>query len=86
MLPETGGNNCMKIPGYVLISAALLLAGGCIALAVYLKPEGRYQFQVSAPPGVMWVLDTRSGQLVDLRSSDFTRQGTPVKIFPKPVR
>ena len=75
----------MKIPGYVMISVALLLAGGCIAFAIYLKPEGRYQFQVSTPPGVMWVLDTRSGQLVDLRSSNFTRQGTPLKISPEPI-
>jgi hypothetical protein len=46
-----------KFLGICIVVGAVIIAG-----AVYLHSRtGRYQFQPSNPPGVIWVIDTWTG-------------------------
>jgi hypothetical protein len=55
--------NDSKFVGVCIIIAALLI-GGSIIYERLAKPEqiGRYQFQASTPPGIIWILDTTTGE------------------------
>ena len=54
-----------------------------IAVAIYQKPEGRYQFHVATTSDLMWILDTRSGTLVDLGRIELTKIEKNGKLVPK---
>jgi hypothetical protein len=40
----------------VIVSAAILYSGNA-------QQNGRYQFHPSSPPGVIWVMDTVTGEI-----------------------
>ncbi len=63
----------MKRSFHINISVVIILSALLTAFAIYLKPEGRYQFIVSTPPRVIWMPDTRDGTVVDMRSSNITK-------------
>ena len=60
----------------------IFISSVIIAVAIYQKPEGRYQFHLSRPDGgYMWILATRTGTIVDLRKSTFRK----IKVNGKPI-
>ena len=59
----------MKFLGLCLVVAALIVGAAVVyhargpAAPGTGNPVGRYQFQPSNPPGVIWVIDTTSGEV-----------------------
>ena len=58
---------CMLISS-LIIATAILLRGGGGGRITQSQPQsqsqiGRYQFHPSTPPGVIWVLDTTTGEV-----------------------
>ena len=51
--------NALKVFGACIVIAAVILA----AAIFYHARTGRYQFQPSNPPGVIWTLDTVTGDV-----------------------
>jgi hypothetical protein len=47
----------------VIVAGALLLTGHMISSPAPESQIGRYQFHPSTPPGVIWKLDTTTGQV-----------------------
>ena len=63
--------------------AAIIFVGLVIALAIYQKPEGRYQVIITGSSGSsVLVIDTRSGTPVDLRKVEVRRLGVNGKMLP----
>ena len=63
--------------------AAIIFVGLVIALAIYQKPEGRYQGIItSSSGGLILVIDTRSGTPVDLRKVEVRRLSVNGKMLP----
>jgi hypothetical protein len=59
-----------KFSGICMLLAAVILGGAIIyharttAHQTEEKPQiGRYQFHPSTPPGVLWILDTTTGEV-----------------------
>lgn len=62
----------------------IFISSVIIAIAIYQKPEGRYQFHLSRPDGgYMWIMDTRTGTIVDLRKSTFRKIEVNGKMIPE---
>lgn len=62
----------------------IFISSVIIAVAIYQKPEGRYQFHLSRPDGgYMWIMDTRTGTIVDLRKSTFRKIKVNGKMIPE---
>lgn len=62
---------------------AIIFVGLVIALAIYQKPEGRYQVIITGSSGSsILVIDTRSGTPVDLRKAEVRRLGVDGKMLP----
>jgi len=49
----------MKFLGVCIVIAGAIIAGALI----YHARIGRYQFHPSTPPGVIWILDTVTGEI-----------------------
>ncbi len=63
--------------------AAIIFVGLVIALAIYQKPEGRYQVIITGSSGSsVLVIDTRSGTPVDLRKVEVRRLDVNGKMLP----
>ena len=52
----------LKFLGVCLVIAAVVL-GVAIAYPGRDGPVGRYQFQPPNPPGIIWVIDTTTGEV-----------------------
>ena len=50
---------CLVLSSFILSAAILLHARA----AVPPNANGRYQFHPSTPPGVIWVIDTTTGEV-----------------------
>ena len=62
----------------------IFISSVIIAVTIYQKPEGRYQFHLSRPDGAyMWIMDTRTGTIVDLRRSGFRKIEVNGKMVPE---
>ena len=73
----------MRKPLFWLI-VVIFISSLIIANAIYQKPEGRYQFHLSRPDGsYMWIMDTRTGTIVDLRRSGFRKIKVNGKMVPE---
>jgi hypothetical protein len=51
-----------KFVGVCLLLSSLILSAAIVYHAKASTANGRYQFQASSPPGVIWILDTTTGQ------------------------
>jgi hypothetical protein len=56
------------MPDGKFIGICIIITGIIVAVAIVLKPApnpefGRYQFQASSPPGVVWRMDTATGKI-----------------------
>lgn len=52
----------IKFLGCCVVVAALLVASAIVCAAPR-RASGRYQFHVSTPPGVIWTMDTATGEI-----------------------
>ena len=56
--------NHAKFLGVCVLIAATLLSAAIVFHAYRMGPQvGRYQFHPSSPPGVIWVIDTTTGEV-----------------------
>ncbi len=61
-------NDCRILGACILLASVILSAAilchAYLAAPPHAGPEiGRYQFQPSTPPGVIWVIDTTTGNV-----------------------
>ena len=52
-----------KFVGVCLLISSLILSAAIVYHARSSTAIGRYQFQPSSPPGVIWVIDTTTGEV-----------------------
>jgi len=52
--------NHPRFLGVCILLAAALVSG---AILYHARTQGRYQFHPSSPPGVIWVIDTTTGEV-----------------------
>jgi hypothetical protein len=57
-----------KFVGVCLLISSLILSAAIVyhakaSIQITLTANGRYQFQSSNPPGVIWVIDTTTGEV-----------------------
>jgi len=53
---------CLLIAS-VILSAAVVFHAKASAPISPIAPTGRYQFHPSSPPGVLWIIDTTTGEI-----------------------
>ena len=53
----------MKFLGVCIVVVAAIVAGALIYHAQRTRQTGRYQFHPSTPPGVIWKMDTVTGEI-----------------------
>ena len=46
-----------------IIIFLIIIGISVLAVVIWKKPEGRYAFTSSNPPAVLWILDTRTGEV-----------------------